>query len=111
KYQFEPARDARGRAMATTILWRLEWPSPNWLKMAHVAPAAGGVVGFGSSRRLGPRVRAGGFMLPAKEVKLPPCRGAGALNLDSLSPGYRDCSLPDLAKAADEPVITVPPEE
>jgi carboxypeptidase family protein len=92
KLRFAPARDGEGRAVASTILWRLEWPAYWWQKdvPGHTRP--------------------------------PPCAGSGPLPLEYMSiiwgstgatiidrnPLYRDCTPPDLTRAATEPVVRAP---
>ena len=80
KLRFEPARDARGRPTATPVIWRIEWPSHGWL-----------IARIGTATRM-----------PQSLAAHVPCTGSGPLNLDSVHPTYRDCSEPELSKAASE---------
>lgn len=95
KLRFSPARDAQGRAIATTIVWSIEWPSAWWLDKF-----------VGTRTRMPPLV---GFP-PRSKAAYVPCRGSGPMDLGSLHPTYRDCSQPDLtkAKARGEPWIDRP---
>jgi hypothetical protein len=80
KLRFEPARDDTGRAVKSVVLWRFEWPSFAWAKhYGHV------------KARIGHR-RKGAFL-------------KRAINVDSLSPTYRDCGKPDLTGAERIPLI------
>jgi hypothetical protein len=81
--RFEPARDRAGRPQRTWMIWGIEWPSYWWLvEFLGVASGMPPVVGFP------PRSMAAGV----------PCRGSGPMNLGSIHPAYRDCSLPDLSR-------------
>ena len=80
--QFTPARDASGNPTRTLLVWPIEWPSYWWLV-----------------RRVGVTTRIPDY---AHHVK---CIGSGPLNLDSVMAVQRDCSEPDLSKAASEPWI------
>jgi carboxypeptidase family protein len=73
--KFEPARDRQNRPVRTLVIWPIEWPSYWWVVDME------GVV----------------TRMPAGSQHVP-CRGDGPMNLDSLHPGYRDCSRPDLTK-------------
>ncbi len=88
--RFTPARDARGRPIAAPVVWLIEWPSHGWL-----------IDRLGIATRLPPPV---GFP-PRSMAAHVPCAGSGPLNLDSVHPTYRDCSRPDLSKAASQPWI------
>jgi len=88
KLQFEPARDATGRAIRSTIIWGYEWPSAWWLStFVGVRSAMPPIIGF-PPRRMDEGV---------------PCAGSGPLQLDSVHPVYKDCSTPDLSRADKEP--------
>ena len=93
RLRFDPARDAAGRAIKSWVIWGIEWPSYWWL-----------VTFLGNATRMPPeRLTAHGMRRMDASV---PCRGSGPLNLDSLHPVYRDCSLPDLSQPFDaEPWI------
>lgn len=80
KLRFEPGRDGKRRPVDTWVVWLIEWPSHGWL-----------IDLIGIATRM-PRELAGYV----------PCAGSGPLNLDSVHPTYRDCSKPDLSKAAGE---------
>jgi Carboxypeptidase regulatory-like domain len=91
KLEFEPARDASGKPIRTWVVWDIEWPSAWWLSTfvgtrASMPP----IVGF-PPRRLDSHV---------------PCYGSGPLHLGSVHPVYKDCSKPDLTRAAVEPWVT-----
>ena len=93
KLRFEPARDAQGKPMRTQILWEIEWPSAWWLvTFTGVTSGMPPIVGF-PPRSLADSV---------------PCRGSGPLNLGSVHPTYRDCSRPDLTKAATATWVDAP---
>lgn len=90
---FDPARNAHGVPTASYIVWPLEWPSMGWLQsrslLMNRLPTFPEV--FQGSR--------GVFV-----DMLPRCAGTGPLNLTSVHPVYRDCSIPDLSTAdASEP--------
>jgi hypothetical protein len=82
KLQFEPAKDADGKAVRSFEVWPIEWPSYWWLVMRT------------------------GVATGIPDTSHVPCRGSGPLNLGSLHPTYRDCSSPDLALAKTEPWLT-----
>lgn len=82
--RFRPAVDAAGRPTATQILWPLEWPSYWYL------------------------IKLVGVATRKPYVDYVPCRGSGPLNLDMAVPVYRDCSKPDLSRAASLPWIEAP---
>jgi hypothetical protein len=90
KLRFDPARDGRGRAMRTQIVWSIEWPSAGWLEQ---------LVGTYSAM---PPLR--GFP-PRRLDHYVPCAGSGPWAMDSVHKTYRDCSRPDLSKAAREPWV------
>ena len=90
KLRFDPARDAHGKPVRVWLVWAIEWPSAWWLQqMVGTRSAMPPIVGF-PPRRLDASV---------------PCAGSGPLQFGSHSPAYRDCSKPDLSKAAAEPWI------
>jgi hypothetical protein len=93
RLKFDPARDARGRAIKTWHIWSIEWPSAWWLEK------------FVGTRTGMPPVT--GFP-PQRKDHYVPCRGSGPMNLGSLHPTYKDCSQPDLTKAATEAWIAAP---
>jgi len=81
--RFEPARDRAGRPQRTWIVWGIEWPSYFWLiDRIGVASGMPPIVGF-PPRSLAAHV---------------PCKGSGPMNVGSIHPAYRDCSLPDLSR-------------
>jgi hypothetical protein len=87
KLKFDPGRDRHGKPVRTWILWTIEWPSAWWLSTFNLPRSTmPPIVGF-PPRRMDHYV---------------PCRGSGPLNLGSLHPVYKDCSKPDLKKAATE---------
>jgi hypothetical protein len=93
--RFEPARDAQGRAMPSERLWKMEWPSYDWLTsdgLANETPSTG-------YRRM-----YWGSLDPSGKA----CRGAGPMNMGELYPRYRDCTPPDLRALDTAPLITRP---
>lgn len=76
KVKFEPARDLSHRPSRSYAVWMIEWPSWQWM-----------VARTGNVTRL-----------PVRYARHVPCRGSGPLNLNSVHPVYRDCSVPDPAK-------------
>lgn len=85
--RFEPARDAHRRAIRSTVLWEIEWPSAWWLsKFVGTRSAMPKIVGFP----------------PRRQDHYVPCRGSGPWAMGSLHPTYKDCSKPDLAKVDTE---------
>lgn len=85
KMRFDPAEDAKGRAIPTQLVWALEWPSYWYLVTMEHPP----------NRVLDP-----------ERVRYIPCYGSGPLQMESLHPTYRDCSEPDLSKISSEPWYT-----
>ena len=84
---FEPARDRTGKPMRAWVVWDLEWPSHDWMiKFVGIATRKMPTVGFP----------------PRLQSDYVPCAGSGPMNLGSLHPTYKDCSKPDLKKAATE---------
>jgi hypothetical protein len=84
---FDPARDAKGTAIDSYVVWSIEWPSAWWLeKMVGTRQGIPAMHGFP----------------PRPKWHYVPCKGSGPLNLGSIHPTYRDCSEPDLAKAKTE---------
>jgi hypothetical protein len=93
KLRFDPARDNHGQPVRTYVIWPIEWPSAWWLSdFVGTRSAMPPIVGF-PPRRLDANV---------------PCKGSGPLSLDSIHPAYKDCSRPDLSKAAVEPWVDPP---
>jgi hypothetical protein len=85
--KFTPARDALGKPVRVWITWSIEWPSAWWLSAFNLPRSTmPPIVGF-PPRRMDHYV---------------PCKGSGPLNLGSVHPVYKDCSKPDLSKAATE---------
>jgi hypothetical protein len=81
--KFTPARTGDGRAVASSLVIPIEWPSYWWLNTYE-----------GLATRI-PEV-----------IGNIPCAGSGnPLNLSRTHPVYRDCSLPDMSRAASEPWI------
>jgi hypothetical protein len=81
--RFSPARDLAGQPIGTQVVWPIEWPAYWWL-----------VHGVGLTTYYNPDW--------GKRIG---CLGSAPLNLDRVSPTLRDCSKPDLTKAASEPWI------
>jgi hypothetical protein len=90
KLRFAPARDGSGRPMRSLLIWPIEWPSAWWLAQ------------FTGTRSAMPKVV--GFP-PRRQDAGVPCAGSGPWQMDSVHPVYKDCSTPDLSKAAGEPWI------
>ncbi len=82
KTRFTPAEDGAGHPVRTLVLWPIEWPSYWWM-----------VTMTGLVTRI-----------PASAAGVP-CAGSGPLHMDSAHPAYRDCSAPDLSRAALEPWV------
>lgn len=96
KMSFEPARDARGRAVRTFVIWPIEWPSMNFLTLHGGKPT-----------RLPERKWLNGYSSAAWV----PCKGSGPwtfTNNIASHKGYRDCSRPDMELAKSEPWIVRP---
>ncbi len=90
KLRFEPARDGSGQPMRSWLVWSIEWPSAWWLsKFTGTRSTMPKEVGF-PPRRADANV---------------PCAGSGPMRLGSYHPAYKDCSRPDLSKAAAMPWI------
>jgi hypothetical protein len=92
--RFEPARDAQGHAIASQRLWKMEWPSYDWLTNDGVnfdTPSTG-------YRRLFWGKRSADRMA---------CRGSGPVNPEWY-PRYRDCTPPDLHALETAPLISRP---
>jgi hypothetical protein len=90
KLEFEPARDATGKAVRTQIVWSIEWPSAWWLStFIGVRSTMPPIVGFP----------------PHRMDDYVPCAGSGPLQLGSVHPVYKDCSQPDLSRASREPWV------
>jgi hypothetical protein len=85
KMKFAPAEDALGKPMPSQLIWAIEWPSYGWMI---------------AMEGLATRIPAGTGSVP--------CAGSGPLPMDSVHPVYRDCSVPDLTKAAAVPWILAP---
>lgn len=90
RLRFAPARNGSGKPMRSLLVWPIEWPSAGWLTM------------FMGTRSAMPKVV--GFP-PQRQDHYVPCAGSGPLQLSSVHPTYKDCSKPDLSKAAGEPWI------
>jgi len=86
--KFEPARNAAGQPIRSRLVWGIEWPSWYWL-----------IYRTGTATEVPPSM---GYV---------PCEGSGPVNLDmgnregTNSAVYRDCSTPNLSRAAHEPWI------
>jgi len=82
KLRFHPARDDEGRAVASHVLWKMEW-LPYWPGRVNVGYSKTGDI---------------------------PCANSGRpLDLGAFYPSYRDCSEPDWGKLATEREIKPPP--
>lgn len=100
KLRFEPARNEAGRAVRSSLVWPIEWPAYWWL-----------IEFMGTATRLPPIVHHGrgpdSLGAPRSLAASVPCAGSGPMELGSIRPGYRDCSLPDLSvDFDDEPWVT-----
>lgn len=93
RLKFEPARDDRGTPIETWLVWGIEWPANGWLNA------------MGIPRTTMPPIA--GFP-PRSTAASVPCRGSGPMNLGSVYPTYRDCSMPDLSRMSSEPWVTRP---
>jgi hypothetical protein len=85
KLRFTPAQDATGHAIASSVIWPIEWPAYWWM-----------VDIFGLATRV-----------PDEVVKVP-CRGSGPIHLDSIHPVYRDCGTFPVSALETEPWIEAP---
>ena len=90
---FTPARDSANRPARSLVVWPVEWPSYWWMQA-----------------RLGVMTRMPDFSAyNIDHLRPPPCAGSGPLQLGSVHPVYRDCSVPNLSHAdASEPWYTKP---
>jgi hypothetical protein len=93
KLSFDPAHTKGNTPIETKAVWRIEWPSHGWL-MDRFGTAASW-----------PRVEFLSRISPAMRV---PCAGSGPLQLESVHPVYRDCSMPDVTRADSERWIVRP---
>jgi hypothetical protein len=97
---FDPARGDRDKPISTLVVWRIEWPSYGWLtERFHTAqrwPLPQAKVSLGHDVDLSPAM-----WVPCKDSARP-------LDLSSIHPVYRDCSLPDMTKLNVEPWIDRP---
>ena len=93
KLRFDPALDGGKRAMRSTLLWEIEWPSAYWLST------------FVGTRSAMPKIV--GFP-PRRQDHYVPCRGSGPWAMGSIRPTYKDCSKPDLSKIDTAPWIERP---
>jgi hypothetical protein len=114
--RFEPARDDAGQPMASSVVWKFEWPSYWWALdhylLTNVA-TRGALSPNEAELRASTRVLSSGglfghgaFLL--RGLSLPPCRNDGPINLDMHDAVYRDCSPPDFGRLAAEPIIQRP---
>ncbi|MBA3463043.1 MAG: hypothetical protein H0T46_24010 [Deltaproteobacteria bacterium] len=87
KLRFDPALDGGKRAMRSTLLWEIEWPSAWWLSS------------FVGTRSAMPKIVG---HPPRRQDHYVPCRGSGPWAMGSVRPTYKDCSKPDLSKIATE---------
>jgi hypothetical protein len=96
KLEFTPAKNDRGQAVPSFVLWPIEWPSMYYLEH-HTKNTTRMPENWG----LGRGSRAAWIA----------CKGSGPwvfTNRISSYTGYRDCSRPDMAKAKTEPWIIRP---
>jgi len=87
---FDPALDDHDKARESLVVWRIEWPSHGWLMDR-----------FGTAART-PRRNWFTGLSPIMNV---PCAGSGPMQLESVHPTYRDCSMPDMTRVNVEPWI------
>jgi len=80
--KFEPALDDRGQAIASSLVWPIEWPSYWWMIDIH-----------GLATRV------------PDEIAYVPCRGSGPMHMGSVHPVYRDCGTFKLSALETEPWI------
>jgi hypothetical protein len=80
--RFDPAQDASGAPIRVQLVTSIEWPAYWWL-IAREGLAT---------------------KIPAYASNVP-CPGTGPMKMESIHPMYRDCSQPDLSKAASVPWI------
>lgn len=97
KLRFEPARDRDGKPARTWLVWSIEWPSAWWL--AQESPTLPGT-------RAG---KTGTTGFPPRPVDAAvPCHGSpwvmGSILAKTVT---KDCSRPDLSKAAAVPWIAL----
>ena len=92
--EFDPSRDPLGRPVRVTMVWSFEWPANSFvLALTGLRTAKPDDVGF-------PPRPADAFV---------PCKGSGPMRLGSIVyKGYKDCSRPDMTKAAALPWIDAP---
>ncbi len=95
KLRFEPARDASDRPIPSIVVWSIEWPSAGWLEKL-----------VGTRTRMPPLVGVPPHVRLMSEYV--PCRGSGPWHMGSVHKTYKDCSTPDLTKAANEAWIEAP---
>jgi carboxypeptidase family protein len=81
KTRFDPARDAHDRPTRSLVVWPIEWPAYWWMH-----------------DRLGLVTRMPDKLMDGFDVSHVPCRGSGPINVGSIHPAYRDCSVPNLSK-------------
>lgn len=94
--KLDPARDASGKPVPAIVVWSVEWPSYGWLQTFEV------------TTRIPPGPRE--LFTPERPALAKvPCAGSGRpLAFESQYPTYRDCSRPDLSRAAALPWIARP---
>lgn len=121
KLRFRPARDGNGQPVESHLLWKMEWPAYWWYRERRFtqvgAPIAIDSPIFEQEAARRTRISGAGvgFFTPGSNAdpQMPPCKGSGPLNLDYHDgPShvvYRDCSPPDLDRAAVAPLIPRPP--
>jgi len=97
---FTPARDKSNKPVKTVIVFGIEWPSHGWLvgrtRSAHRIPPL-----THRGPRIRPPLKSTPFAL-LEEVTLDsvPCVGTAPVDFESKYPVLRDCSQPELEKAA-----------
>ena len=98
KLRFEPGRDRSGKPVRTWMVWAVEWPSAWWLgqEASHLPGTRAGM----AARTVGFPPRPGDASVP--------CHGSawmmGSVFATTVT---KDCSRPDLSKAAAEPWIAL----
>ncbi|HET9991570.1 MAG TPA: energy transducer TonB [Kofleriaceae bacterium] len=83
KLRFAPAQDDTGHAIASSLIWPIEWPAYWWMidlfELATRVP---------------------------DEVVHVPCLGSGPMHMGSIHPVYRDCETFKMSALETEPWIT-----
>lgn len=101
--RFSPARDERGVAARSYVVWPVEWPSMTWLASRGLPPGRLPVFAAMTQFEYDGKNRTTGGVV---RDSYPACAGEGPMKLDDKVPMLRDCSVPNLAVAdAREPWV------